>query len=123
MLKYCTQQIFSDQDSDVSWMHFGNQIISVPWSHTIPNYNTTECLRACLVGQVEGCSSVWHQKRTQTCVLTKATRAAGGLVLTTVLSTDLSGGDYWEAYRGGMELFYWSNLDPVLNLNRIKINC
>jgi S-formylglutathione hydrolase FrmB len=40
-----------------------------------------------------------------------------------VLSTDLSGGDYWEAYRGGMELFYWSNLDPVLNLNRIKINC
>ena len=77
-------------------------MFSVPWSHTIYNYNTTECLRACLVGEVEGCTSVWHQKITQTCVLLRATRAAGGLTLTSVSPGSASSGDYWEMYRGGM---------------------
>ena len=74
--------------------------MTVPWSQTIPNYNTTECLRACLV-DIDGCSSVWHQKKTQTCILTRATRSAGGLILTTVPADDATAGDYWEIYRGG----------------------
>ena len=91
----------SDQDNDVSWIHLEKQMFSVPWSHTIYNYNTTECLRACLIGEVEGCSSVWHKKKTQKCVLMRANRAAGGLVLTTLSTGNDSSGHYWEMYRGG----------------------